>query len=114
MITPRIVWLALPLFASCTEWRGITVTLENASPRVIESVVVHVTGRSSRIGDLAPHEQRSVRVQPTGDSHVEIERDGSPDRLVLDTYFEPGYRQHVQARITNDVVLALQVRSALP
>ena len=87
----------------------ITVTIENGGPATLDSVVVHVTGNRYPIGSLAPGERRSVRVEPTSDSHVEIEHARAPRRLVLDTYFEPGSRQHVRARIDADSVLSLDI-----
>ena len=109
MFRPRLLWLAILTLASCTKWRGVTVTLANAGDQRLDSVVVYVTGRAYHIGSLDPEEQRSVRVRPTSESHVEVEHKGQLRRLVLDTYFEPGYRQHIQARITSDSVLALQI-----
>ena len=109
MLRPRLLWLAILTVASCTEWRGVTVTLKNAGEQGLDSVVVYVTGRAYHIGSLAPEEQRSVRVRPTSESHVEIEHRGQLRRLVLDTYFEPGYHQHIRARITRDSVLTLQI-----
>jgi hypothetical protein len=102
-----LLWLVFQF--SRTEWRGITVTLENRGPSTLDSVVVHVTGNRYAVGSLAPGQRESVRVQPTGESHVEIEHSRARRRLVLDTYLEPGYRQHVRARIVSDSVLSLRI-----
>jgi hypothetical protein len=105
----RFIPLAPLLFASCTEWRGVTVSLENGDTKRLDAVMVHVTGRGYPIGSLGPGQRESVLVRPTSESHVEVAHAARSERLVVDSYFEPGYRQHIEARITADSVLWVQV-----
>lgn len=78
--------------------RGVTVSVKNVGSEALTSVVVHVTGNAYTLGDIQPGEGRSVRVFPTGESHVEIEH--SKGRLIVDTYFESGYRGKISVDVT--------------
>jgi hypothetical protein len=81
---------------------GIQVTVHNTGATSIRSVVLHVTGRSYPVGDIAPGNSAEATVNPTSESHLEIEfrdADGKQQRLVVDCYFEPGYRGVVQVAI---------------
>jgi len=52
---------------------GIFVIVKNIGPQPLHDVIVHVTGQSYRIGDVGVGEAPSLRVEPHGQSHVEIE-----------------------------------------
>jgi len=85
-IATVLVWLYLE--------RGVLVTVRNSDARALRSVSVHVTGRAYVLGDLEPGATRSVRVNPTGESSVEIRfRDDSGKTKSLDAggYIEAGY-----------------------
>jgi hypothetical protein len=75
-----------------------TVTVKNVSDETLHAVVVHVTGAAYDLGDIGAGESRSVRVSPTGESHVEIQH--AQGRLVVGTYFEGGYRGHINVDVT--------------
>ena len=60
----------------------------------MQSVVLHVTGRSYPVGDVLPGKTIVQTVEPTSESHLEIEfadANGEMQRAIVDTYFEPGY-----------------------
>ena len=78
--------------------RGVAVTVRNVGTESLRGVVVHVTGKSYPVGNIQAGDSRSVRVSPTGESHIEIEH--SKGRLIVDTYFESGYRGGVCVEIT--------------
>lgn len=82
---------------------GIVVTIENTGTIPLKSVVLHVTGASYELGDIAPGASEKVRVRPTGESHLEIEftdPDGQVKRLDEGFgYFEPGYRGTIRVSI---------------
>jgi len=66
-------------------------------------VTIEVTGKSYPVGDLKPSESASVRVNPSGESHVEIEYRDHQDvqrRLVADCYFEGGRLYHGRIDVT--------------
>lgn len=117
--SPRLVLLLLLPLLACTIgvglWlltsaNGIRVAVHNAGPHTLHNVIVHVTGNHYDIGDLAAKELRVVRVDPTGDSHVEIEFTDSnrlKHRGVADSYFEPGNRGTITINIRNNAISAL-------
>jgi len=81
---------------------GIRVTVENAGTTPLKSVVLHVTGASCDLGDLAPGESATARVSPTGESELEVEikdTDGQTQRLNAGGYFESGYRGTIRVEI---------------
>jgi hypothetical protein len=91
-----IVLAVSTAFAAFT--RSVTVSVNNVGPETLSSVVVHVTGNAYELGNIQPGENRSVRVFPTGESHVEIEH--AKGRLIVDTYFESGYRGRISVDVT--------------
>jgi hypothetical protein len=99
----------LPL--ACSQ-PGIDLTLANDASVPLDSVVIHTTGFSYPIGDLVPGAMHKLKVNSTGESHIEVEHGlpGARRRLVLGVYFEERYRGSVTARIGRDTVLALTSR----
>jgi hypothetical protein len=77
---------------------GVRVRVVNAGAVPLRSVVVHVTGASYPLGDIAPGESRTERVAPTSESGLAIEHAGG--RLAVDAYFEPGYRGTITVKMT--------------
>jgi hypothetical protein len=67
---------------------------------------VHVTGAAYDLGDIEPGQSKSVRVSPTGESHVEIEH--LAGRLIVNTYFEGGYRGHLDVEVTPTKVVRIE------
>jgi len=101
--------LLVPL-TSCTADRGTKVILMNKNSDTLHSVVVHVTGNSYSVGELDPDKAKSVKVYPTGESHVEIEHvglDGAKKRLYADCYFEQGYGGSIEISMTADAITKL-------
>lgn len=81
--------------------------LHNAGSTDLSSVVLHVTGRSYPLGDLAPRASAHATVSPTSESHLEIEfadADGKPKRLNAGGYFEPGYRGTIRVSIKDGAI----------
>jgi len=71
--------------------QGVKVRVRNVGSETLYSMLVHVTGNSYSIGDLTAATTASVRVEPTGESHVEVEfKDGKgkSKRLLVGGYFE--------------------------
>lgn len=96
---------------------GVWVGVHNTGRGVLSDVVIRVAGDSGRVGDLAPGESRSVRVRPSGASHVEIEyRDqaGTPVRLQADCYFERSYRDTVDMDVADGRVVAVRDKTTFP
>ncbi|WP_164103727.1 hypothetical protein [Candidatus Laterigemmans baculatus] len=97
VLVAGLVGLAVFQFRS-----GVRITVENAGTSPLKSVVLHVTGASYALGDIAVGKSATMRVRPTGESHLEIEftrSDGETRRLNADCYFEPGYRGSMRVEI---------------
>ena len=91
--------LGLALAIAQLRGPGVLFTLVNAGTEPLPRVTVHVTGRSYSLGAIGPGGSRSVKLNPTGESHIEL---GLPDarRLRIDCYFENGYRGTIRAEVT--------------
>ncbi len=90
MMAACIVALAMILFSS----GPLSVTIRNAGPDQLNDAILHVTGRSYPLGNISAGDSRTVAVNPTSESHLEIEfvdRSGNNSRLIVDCYFEAGY-----------------------
>jgi hypothetical protein len=86
---------------------GLTAEITNTGVTPMRSIAVHVTGRSYPLGDLRPGESRRVRVDPAGESHLELaytDPTGAPQSLTADCYFESGYRGQITVDVTNGKV----------
>ena len=86
---------------------GIRVMVENTGSTSLNSVVLHVTGASDNLGDIAPGESATARVNPTGESELEVEfkdTDGQTQRLNAGGYFESGYRGLIRVEIKDGVI----------
>ena len=82
---------------------GVQVVVRNRGSSMLRDVHVNVTGRSHELGDVGPEQSRSVRVEPTGKSQIELtfaDGDGVSKPLVINCYFGPS---HYTGRITIDV-----------
>ena len=63
--------IAVVTFAACTR-ADIAIIVQNVGTESLRSVMVHVTGSSYQVGDLAPGEIKVIKVIPKGESHIEI------------------------------------------
>lgn len=100
---PAVLVIALLVGWMVLQFRsGVRVTVQNTGTGPLRSVVLHVTGASYKLGDIAVGESATMRVKPTGESHLEIEftdSDGNTQRLDAGGYFEPGYRGTIRVEI---------------
>jgi hypothetical protein len=96
-------------YATCEWTRRLSVVVENEGPAALEDVHVFVTGDSAVVGRIDPGERARVRVQPTGDSHVEIGVGSTRgERLVADTYLMRGSTGTVRIVVDGDSVAVVQ------
>lgn len=86
--------------------KSITFTATNIGTEAMRSVVVHITGKSYAIGDLAAGASKSVQLHPGTDSHIELALAEHP-RLVVDCYFSGGYTGSIAAEVTVDKVVTV-------
>ena len=109
--TPRCrlpLVLVAPALLGCGT-SGIDFTLRNRDAARLESVIVHTTGFTYPLGDVPAGASRTVRVQSTGESHIEVEHGARPRlRLVVETYFERGYSGTVTAEVRRDTVVRVE------
>lgn len=107
-------WLAAVLLtlslAACGQ-AGVEFTVRNVGAVALDSAVIHTTGYSYAVGDVPAGASRTVWVSATAESHIEVEHgtDGRT-RLVVDTYFEPGYAGTVMAEVRSDSVLRVEAQ----
>ena len=108
LIAVPIVILVVVIVGLIVQFRpGVVVTIENAGKTPLSSVVVHVTGASYELGDIAPGDSANVRVRPKSDSNLEIEfkdADGQAKRLNAGGYFESGYRGTIRVSIKDGTI----------
>jgi len=86
--------------------RGIEVVIHNVGADPLPSVIVHVTGNSYPIGDIAAGATMRVRVCAKGESHVELEHDKGR-KLVVGCYFESGYGGTITVDVTSEQVVRI-------
>jgi hypothetical protein len=70
----------------------------------MRAVVLHVTGRSYTIGNIAPGGYARTSVVPTSESDLQIEFTdgrGNERRVPIECYIEPSYRGEIRARIND-------------
>jgi len=92
---------------------GVRVTVENSGAEPMRAVVLHVTGRSYTIGDIAPGDCKETIVVPTSESDLQIEfidGRGNERRVPVDCYIEPSNRGEIRARINDGRLELLEHR----
>jgi len=90
------------------EATGVEFTLDNAGPESLRAVIVDVTGRSYKLGDLPAGSSKTVELRATGDSHIELRF--SNGHLTVDCYFEPAYSGRIKAKITPKLLSPLKMK----
>ncbi len=88
---------------------GIRVKVTNTGTATLKSIVLHVTGRSYPVGDIAPGGSVKTKVSPTSESHLEIEfmdTAGGLHRLDAGGYFEAGYRGIIRISIQDGEIVS--------
>lgn len=107
-VIPVCLILILAALLAVTRFRtGIRVTLTNTGSAPLKSVVLHVTGSSHPLGDIAPGSAGKTTVKPASESHLEIEfadAEGQVHRLDAGGYFEPGYRGRIRMSINDGAI----------
>lgn len=99
------IWL--PALQARFGHSGVQITIHNNDNQPLRSVVVHVTGASNNLGDIAPGKSAQTVVHPTGESHLEVEfkdANGRTQRLNASGYFESGYRGTIRVTIKDGAI----------
>ncbi|MES2898923.1 MAG: hypothetical protein V4723_04295 [Pseudomonadota bacterium] len=86
---------------------GVELTLNNAGPDTLRAVIVEVTGRSYNLGDMPHGSSKTITLNATGDSHIEL-LFSNGRRLVIDCYFQPGYDGSIKVIVTSQAVVAIE------
>lgn len=87
------------------EQAGVEIVVRNESQVGLESVKVNFTGGSYRIASLQPGGVHRRRVNPSGESHLELLYTllgEGPRTAVVDTYFERDYEGTIEVRIRSN------------
>ena len=102
---------------------GTTVELANRSLQPLESVSVEFTGGATPPQSIQPGGEATVRFNPTGESHLEIQYQSPSGAQTcrVDTYLEPGYRAEFRVelrerscRVTREQVELPSLLGAVP
>jgi hypothetical protein len=97
--------------------RGVHITVRNTGKTTIRNAIIHVTGNSHSLGDLAPGEARTAKVSPRSESHVEVEFTDLHNRSVrlnAGGYFEPGYQGAIEVEVKDGEVARVKDTIRLP
>lgn len=100
-----IILLIACLCNGCGD-RKVDVTIENKGIHPLKSATLYVSGNSYALGDIDPNKSKSVELEVTGESHIELAQAGGK-RLIIEVYIEPGYGGSVQAIVTPETVLSV-------
>lgn len=100
--------VVLLVFVVVALGRGVRVTVENVGSTALTDLVVKVTGATYDVGELGPGASETVRVLPTGESHVELTWKDAEGRACygrVDCYFEgSGYKGTVAVELDGAAV----------
>ena len=111
----KVVWIVagvfvvlVAVFVAVAAGRGVRVEVTNVGDKPLEAVQVFVKGAEYDLGDLAPGESKSVKVEPTSDSDVWL-RWKSAGRAAagnVDCYMEPsGYNGTVTVEVRDSAIV---------
>jgi hypothetical protein len=90
---------------------GLDVAVVNEGQSPMRAVVVNVTGKAYPLGDIPAGSTRTVRVEPTAPSHVEMEFRDAQDRQVrlnAGGSFEPGHRGTVTVHVKDGTIVRVE------
>jgi hypothetical protein len=85
--------------------KGVYVSITNNTQTFLKDVGVTYTGGTVRIKGLKPHESYGKRINPNGESHLELEwyeSSGVKQSHTVDVYFEHNYRGSIEISIDPD------------
>jgi hypothetical protein len=105
MVTSVLIWTP-----------GPKAVVTNTGTTAMRNVRVEVTGRAYPIGDLPPGESRSLRVRPTGESHIVLryaDTNGAAQAVRVDCYFESGYSGRISVDVADGKVSRVDARIRL-
>jgi hypothetical protein len=94
--------------SGCAGTGEVQVQVENAGTVALDSVWLFATGESAFLGTLIPGQRTAVQVRPAGESHLEFTFAAVPKHMVVDTYFEPGYRGPIRVKLQRGRVEVVQ------
>ena len=101
LVIAVLISTGLATYLCC--FRGVNVHVENHSRETMHNVSIHVTEKQHFLGSLKPGSSESARVNPTGESRVDVEytdQHGQVRRLIADCYSEGGNMYHGNIQIT--------------
>ena len=101
-----MVLIVVGYFATRTVNAGVDFTLTNSGPEMLRSVAVQVTGRSYALGDIPSGGSKTVKLNPTSESHIKLLFPTGPG-LTIDCYFEPNYHGRISASVKSGAVVTV-------
>jgi hypothetical protein len=100
--------VVVAVFVAVAAGRGVRVEVKNVGETPLEAVQVFVKGAEYDLGDLAPGESKSVKVEPTSESDVWLrwKSEGKSAAGTIDCYMEPsGYHGTVTVQLRESAVV---------
>lgn len=104
VLLAAMVMLVAGCLAVWTATGGVEFTLTNSGADALRSVTVQVTGRSYELGDIPPRGSKTVKLNPTSESHIKL-LFPTGRSLTIDCYLEPDYRGRINASVTSIAVV---------
>ncbi len=95
---------------------GVTAIVTNGGTAPMRNVRVVVTGHTYSLGDLSAKEMRTVRLEPSGESHIVltyVDESGGPQSLPVDCYFEPRYSGEIEVDVADGKVIRVSDRISI-
>jgi len=90
---------------------GVHVTVINHGPQPLRTLTVYVSGWARSFGDLGPGQSARRKIEPAGESAVEVEytgKDGKRVREKVDCHVEPASRGEVVIEMADGHVAAVR------
>ena len=91
----------------------MVVSIHNAGAQSINDVRVYVTGREYLLGQIGNGETKKCRVQPKGESEIELrfkKTNGSEVHHVIDCYLESNYRGSVDVDLDDGDTIQADIK----
>jgi hypothetical protein len=109
IIFPLVTIPCLAVLVGCTSHPQLTVRNQSASP--LSNLVVSGAGFSRNLGALAPGEQKRTRVNPSGESGLQVDFDAGGKHVSAkpDCYFENSPHYRVTATVAADFSVKVDV-----
>ncbi len=114
LITLGVVILLIGIFFALRFYAGNPrVIILNEGNKDMNTIEILVSGNSYTLDNVAPGEERTVRIKPEWDSNIRLIIN-KKDTLLIDTYLDQGSTGgYIKARITEDSLISFKHKRGL-